>query len=214
MMSPDNIVLLGKVIVAIGTILSIIGVPLYKYLIYPFIIQKLINFKENIKQHYKQWCDLANTAEMVHDIIKKELQTNGGSSIKDSIKRIEGHISIIDAKYKAFVSLENEPVWESDENGGCIWANSSYLKMTGFDFDYLKNAGWISIINENDRSRVREEWNMAIKEKRVFSCEFIINRFDGTKIKVFGKSFPILSSIDESITGYVGRLSFCNSHEN
>ncbi len=211
--SYDEIVFCGKVLVGAGTVLSVIFVPIFKYCIIP-IYQKLILLKQRIQDDYAKWLNLADTATMVHEIITKELQTNGGTSIKDCIRRIENRLLIIDAKHKAFLSLENEPIWESNELGECVWANHSYLKVTGFEFNYLKNAGWISIINEKDRSRVREEWNMAVKEKRVFSCEYTINRYDGTKIKVYGNGFPILSILDNTVTGYIGRLSFCESSTN
>lgn len=207
--SYEDALLWGKVVVATGSVLSALGV-LYKYVIIP-LYDKYIKLKEKIKNDYNQWRSLANTAVLVHDIITKELQTNGGSSIKDALKRIENKLTFIEAKNKAYLSLEDEPIWESDEFGHCIWANHSYLKITGFEFNYLKNAGWISIINEEDRSRVREEWNRAVEEKRVFYCEYIINRYDGTKLKVLGIGHPVLSIVDDSVKGYIGRLTFCES---
>ena len=175
-MSYDSMVFWGKAVIAAGTILSVLLVPLFTYIIYPYLIKPAI-------ESFNKLRTIIDTAFNVHEIITRELQTNGGSSIKDALKRIENRLTIIDAKHKTILSLENEPIWESDEFGNCVWVNHSYLKMTGFDFEYLKNAGWVSIINEIDRSRVREEWKRAVEEKRIFSCEYTINRYDNTKVK-------------------------------
>lgn len=203
-MTVDDMKFYGILLSAIGSGLG--GtIAIIKYGIIPLC--------KKIKSDYCLLKKCAMNALSIHDIIDKELNPNGGSSIKDALKRIENRLAFMAGKLRAVLSLENEPVWESDVDGRCIWVNHSYLKMTGFDFNYLRNYGWISIINEIDRSRVREEWTQAIADKRIFSCEYTINKQDGIKIKVFGNSYPVISDVDGEVTGHVGRLYFCNSEK-
>src|SRR4051812_27188093 len=115
MPSYDEITFWGKVLVAIGSAITGIG-AIFKYAIIP-LYYWIIELQKRIIDDYTKWCNLADTATLVHDIITKELQTNGGSSIKDALKRIENRLSFISNKVKTILSMENEPIWESDELG-------------------------------------------------------------------------------------------------
>ncbi len=74
--------------------------------------------------------------------------------------------------------------------------------------DFLKNDGWISMVKENERHRVRESWTECIDDKRGFICNFTINKNNGTPIKVISIAYPIISTEDNKLIGYIGLLNF------
>jgi PAS domain S-box-containing protein len=194
--------------VLIGGICSIFGslYAIWRFFIYPHIYMKLKNM---ITEIY----NVAMDASSIHEIIKKELSTNGGSSLKDAINRIESRLSIQDGKSRATLSLLDSPIWESDEDGNCVWVNRAYRRITGYDIDSVKDMGWISIIAPDSREAVQEEWINAIRDRRHFSLTYNIITSFGKILPVDGEGYPIYTN-DKSknnVKGHIGILLVKNS---
>lgn len=196
-MTEEQLILLGK---AVGAIVTIVGalVGLYKYVIYPIYKRILFNFK-------LFWGVILDVAS-IHEIIKKEFTTNGGSSIKDAIKRIECKVNILEFKNRAILSLDTRPIFKTNETGNYIWINDAFVKEIGFSLDFLKNGGWISMIEESDRKRVKEAWNESILDKRSFLSKFTILKSNDAKIDVICSACPIISE-DNNLIGYIGTMT-------
>ncbi len=192
-MDTEHLILIGKIVGAMSAIAAFAGV------LYTLCLKTKDGYLK-VKKHIDNAC-------YAMQLVNRELGSNGGSSIKDSIKRIETKISVNDGKYRAAMCLHDEPIWECDKNGNCIWVNHSYSKLTGIDSDYLKNKGWFNIVAESDRSRVRDEWVASIEEERIFTCEYMIKTHEGELIKVRADSYPIVTDLNSSVVGYIGMLS-------
>lgn len=178
-----------KILGAAGTGLAGI-VTIYKHILHPFM-QKVLEGIDNIYSMKK--------------IIEKELQTNGGSSMKDAIKRIDRSNSIQDGRHHAALSLKKDPIWEADADGNYIWVNSAYVKETGFDIEHLKNRSWLITVSDKDRDRVKQEWEDCVRYQTVFECDYNLECVSETK-KVRCLAHPIISDYDKKIVGYVGVL--------
>jgi len=188
--------------IVIGAICSIAGSV---YAIWRFGIRPTyITSKKMITDIY----NVAMAASNIHNIIQKELNTNGGSSLKDAINRIESRLSLQDGKYRATLSLLESPVWESDEDGNCIWVNRAYRKLTGYDIDNLRDMGWISIISPEYRELVSEEWESSVKDHRHFSLSYNIVTSFGKIIFVEGEGYPIYANDKNKniVKGHIGVL--------
>lgn len=194
--------------VLIGGICSIVGslYAIWRFFIYPHIFLKLKNMLDDV---YKVAMDAAS----IHQIIKKELNTNGGLSLKDAINRIELRLSLQDGKHKATLSLLDSPIWESDEDGNYIWVNRAYRRITGYDIDSVKDMGWISIIAPEHREAVSEEWESSVKDHRHFSLTYNIVTSFGKVLSVDVEGYPIyLNNKNKNIVkGHIGILLVKNS---
>tara|TARA_Y100000004_G_scaffold124082_1_gene139552 strand:+ start:2115 stop:2708 length:594 start_codon:yes stop_codon:yes gene_type:complete len=128
--------------------------------------------------------------------IKKELTTNGGSSLKDAIidmkdtvHRIDRRQKIIEQRTKAALHYSNEALFETDIAGRLIWSNAHFCKyvkdnpsnMTGFD--------WLSMIKENERDELLQEFLSCIKMNRKFSKT--TETQDGKQIRMLGYPYKI-----------------------
>ena len=69
--------------------------------------------------------------------IKKELTTNGGSSLKDAVvcmrescKRIENRQRVIIQRTKAALHYSSTALFETDQEGRLIWSNVNLIDLT------------------------------------------------------------------------------------
>jgi transcriptional regulator with PAS, ATPase and Fis domain len=131
--------------------------------------------------------------------IKKELTTNGGSSLKDAIidmkdtvHRIDRRQKIIEQRTKAALHYSNEALFETDIAGRLIWSNAHFCKyvkdnpsnMTGFD--------WLSMIKEEERDELLQEFLSCIKMNRKFSKT--TETQDEKQIRMLGYPYKITDS--------------------
>ena len=118
------------------------------------------------------------------DDIKKELTTNGGSSIKDTINRIDRRQVMIDKRSKAIFYNIEKAILEVDENGNILWANQKFHEIMGTK--NLKGLDWVSYIDEPQRESFLKELESCSEKLRELKFETIST--DGGEIKFSG--FP------------------------
>ena len=158
----------------IGIVLSVAGGAFaafawgWKYIVKPTI------------RLYKGQQHLVNSV----DDIKKELTTNGGSSIKDTVNRIDRRQVMIDKRSKAIFYNADKAILEVDENGNILWANELFHKMMGTK--NLKGLDWVSYIDEPQRENFLREFESCSEKLRELRFETIST--DGKSLKFLG--FP------------------------
>lgn len=157
----------GIVIGALGAVYAIIHGSI------KCVIKPSIKFYKNNEQ----------LIESVEDI-KKELTTNGGSSIKDTVNRIDRRQVMIDKRSKAIFYNADKAILEVDENGNILWANELFHKMMGTK--NLKGLDWVSHIDEPQRENFLREFESCSEKLRELRFETIST--DGKSLKFLG--FP------------------------
>lgn len=147
----------------IGTFLSIIWMKIIKPII------KFIKHQEEVSQKI--------------DDIKKELTTNGGNSLKDSIldlrkvcHRMEIRQKIIEQRTKAALHYSNLPLFETDNEGRLTWNNSLFFQFT--NSTNIEGYDWLNYIKEEDRVDLLNEFKSCLNTNRKFTkkTESIDNR--------------------------------------
>lgn len=113
-----------------------------------------------------------------------ELRPNSGSSIKDTIDRIDIHLSVNVQRQRAMMANLADAVLETDGEGNCLWANSTYLRMVGRSLEEVQGKGWVNNILSAEREKVMEEWNTALSESREFEFEYTVHSTTGINTKV------------------------------
>ena len=192
--SYDQLILVGKVVGAIVTIAGAIGAALRWW-----IIPAYTRASNNIKYLFK----IAKNADNIHSIIEKELTHNGGSSLKDAVRRIENGLHSHHNKFRSYLSLQKQPIWESDANGNCHWVNDAYTRLTGYSLDHLRNMGWMMVIKKTERSYIEGEWMRSIQQKRTFNHLLTLVDNNGNEHPVYAHGYPVLTHTGE-IDGYIG----------
>lgn len=104
--------------------------------------------------------------------IKAEVQTNGGSSLKDGVNAIRDELAMVDARQRGVLSRASGATFETDSLFNWTDANLAMERLTGVGFARLERLRWISRIHDDDRARVMEEISYAVKDKRAATTSF------------------------------------------
>ena len=135
--------------------------------------------------------------------IKKELTTNGGSSLKDAIigmkescERIENRQRVIIQRTKAALHYSSTALFETDKEGRLIWSNVNLIDLTKRSNTWTKDANymvegfdWISLFREEDREAVLSEFKSCLAMNRRFIKETEL--INGVKVRLLGYPYKI-----------------------
>jgi len=108
--------------------------------------------------------------------IKKELSTNGGSSLKDAIigmretvDRIEERQNVIIQRTKAALHYSSMALFETDKSGRLIWSNANLCELTKDIVTSIEGFDWINLFTEDEREEVLSEFKSCLHMNRRFS---------------------------------------------
>lgn len=153
--NPENITIAFSVFGGLITFLSI----LWAKIISPLI--KIVDNQEEFKSSL-------NT-------IKKELTTNGGNSLKDTIidlrgtcSRIENRQKVIEQRTKAALHYNNVALFETDEHGRLTWTNSNFYDLTCDSITSVEGYDWLTYIKEEEREELFDEFKSCLDMNRKF----------------------------------------------
>jgi PAS domain S-box-containing protein len=142
------------------------------------------------------------------DVVFDEMTPNHGTSIKDAVQRMEGTLDTV--RHQVVYNGEALRAWwlgspvamyETDMTGRLLWCNKRYADIVGYEFPELEGLGYMNIIAEGDRQRVREESEAATKDCRMVDMAFRLTKGNG---KVHAEAYPLRH--EEKCIGYLGTL--------
>lgn len=115
------------------------------------------------------WLDLL----AMPGIVKKELRTNGGQSLKDTVRRLEMYVLNNEAKSRILLNQSDIPVFEAEPDNDTgtvktVWVNRAYSRAFGMGVSEIQAGAWSDIIHDHDRKRVEKEWSDAVSKKSDF----------------------------------------------
>lgn len=187
--NPESITFIFSLLGGVVTFLSIIWVKIIRP------IFQIIDNQENIKKS-------VNT-------IKKELTTNGGNSLKDTIielkstcVRIENRQKVIEQRTKAALHYNNAALFETDEHGRLTWTNSNFYDLTCDIITSVEGYDWLTYIKEEEREEFFNEFKSCLNMNRKFVKETL--NCNNQKIKFVGFPYKIN---DSSHGGFIVNLS-------
>lgn len=139
--------------------------------------------------------------KQIYDV-QKEIKTTA-EYIKDAVCRIETSNQYILNRILIMLHEDPMPVFEADKSGEYVWVNNAYMKMSGKPFQDLNGFGWLNTITPKYRDKVRNEWNLSIKEERSFDMDYVITGSLGEYIPVHTKTYP-MKDLKGEILGHMG----------
>jgi len=94
------------------------------------------------------------------------------SNLLTTVNQMQSLLSTNESRVRATWQTIDRPIFESDANGMCVFANRCMLYVLGKqELDILGN-NWRSIIHQPDRDGVFTEWDQAIKQGREFNYRY------------------------------------------
>jgi PAS domain S-box-containing protein len=174
--------------------------------IWKFLGIRIINFAEGIIYMFNAK-EANETIERKLDDIMLQLVPNGGSSIKDSLNRIEDTQHFLGSFMKTQLHSHNKALFETNELGDVIWVNRPHSRLTGFQLTEMLGAGWINLIAPECRTGVLDKWNRAIAKGREFDESLWYIKTDNvTRYLVRVHAYPIHHR-DGKTAGYLGDVT-------
>lgn len=168
--------ILISLIGGLGTLISLAWVKIIKPLIH--LLKNQDYFKNSVEQ------------------IRKELITNGGNSLKDSIinlgntcSRIERRQKVIEQRTKAALHYSNVALFETDVDGRLVWNNIHLCNLTKNSGENLEGYDWLNFIDEDDRQELMKDFYSCIQMNKKLNRQ--TKMVDGKKIRMIGYPYRI-----------------------
>ena len=124
------------------------------------------------------------------------------SSLLNTVNQMQSLLSTNESRVRATWQTIDRPIWESDGNGMCVFANRCMLHVLGRqELDVLGN-NWRSVIHQPDRAGVYDEWDQAIQQGREFNLRYRWVGHDDALIRIHARTSRLTDS-NGTTTGWV-----------
>jgi diguanylate cyclase (GGDEF)-like protein/PAS domain S-box-containing protein len=87
---------------------------------------------------------------------------------------------ISEARFRAMSDAAPLGIFVSDAQGGCVYTNAAYQKISGLTFEQALGTRWSMAIHPEDRQRVLADWSAAAQRDAPFRTELRFQRYDGS----------------------------------
>lgn len=93
---------------------------------------------------------------------QKEFKPNGGSSIRDSLNRLEIGLAVNRQTSLTLASVVGVAYFQADKDGEYIYVSRDWQRLTGTFSEDALGHGWLQSIHEDDRDKIEHTWAKAI----------------------------------------------------
>lgn len=166
------------------------------------LVHRVKDVANRFEQHSAQLDDLTNKVT----IVLSEVSPNGGSSMKDVVKRIEHRLYELELTSLTVLDHEQRGVFKTNSSGEIVWLNRSCAQAFDRGRDDLLRYGWLSCVVTEERASIAEEWENAVHLQRQVSLEFSIDTISGNRRELLIKGYPILGN-NQVFLGYIGTVN-------
>jgi two-component system, sensor histidine kinase and response regulator len=138
----------------------------------------------------------ATIIELVKKI--KALETDQARSIEaqEALRESEERFRLISETIQV-------GVFETDENGGCLYTNTRWQELFGLTLVESLTADWLEYVHVDDRQRVSEQWRRALTELETVDEDFRIVAANGNESWVHLHSSPVFNDEGARYTGTI-----------
>lgn len=139
--------------------------------------------------------------------LAKQFETNGGSSLKDRIEAIFDAVEDLSAVNSVSLNLVPYAFFRADADGNVNWVNRNFVHETNLSERDAFGLGWLNVVSESDRTRVKTEWSSSVSDHRAVKTAFKL--VDGRQAYI--ESMPTMSK-KFGMTGLVAALRIEGPH--
>lgn len=128
--------------------------------------------------------------------------------VSDITKRKKAELLLHESErlYSALTEAAPVGIFRTNANGYCSYVNERCYQITGLNSVEALGYGWMRGLHPNDRDRVLEEWQNAVKEEISFRSEYRFVRPDGSLCWVFCQVVPEQDDRG-NIVSYIGTVT-------
>ncbi len=134
------------------------------------------------------------------------LGPNGGKSLGDLIRKIDGRTQVSDARIDLLTDLLDRPVFECAPTGENVRVNEAFTKVFGWSPADMFGQRWVRILHPDDRQGYMEEWARAVKDMRAFSFRARYLTRSGVELHVQIFCEPNFDEATRQVLRWLGRV--------
>ena len=201
---------MSKEEVVIEVVKGILGSGLL-ILVFKWVKKMILQRRQRLTADRDERAQFRSVVQMMPSImetlndIKKEVKPNGGSSLRDSIDRIEYIQSKRNLINAAQLSASDLAYWESDSKGRFMVVSQAFCRLLTVSESEITGSNWATMLHKEDKANVLREWADCIKFERSFSMEFRFVRPNKSVVKVEAKAYPLINK--GQMIGIWGRVT-------
>lgn len=100
--------------------------------------------------------------------VEKETRTNDGSSIRDSLLRLEENSHLLIQSFDILLTDSEIAVFKTDETGACVMVNRAFAQLMGRQVEEILGHGWRNCLDKHEAEDVVEQWLTCVTDRREF----------------------------------------------
>ncbi|MGE5340651.1 MAG: response regulator [Candidatus Omnitrophota bacterium] len=150
----------------------------------------------------------AKSTEPFGYILKPFELRNLHSTIEIALYKNQLENQLVQSELRFRTLAESSPVgiFQSDENGDCVYVNKSWCEMAGISPAQAMGRGWMAALHPDDREAIAAQWYGKIQSGEVFELEYRFQTPTGNITWVFGRAVAL--KIDPELkNGYIGSFT-------
>ena len=138
-------------------------------------------------------------------ILDKGLVYASGRDVTQ-IKEVEAALRESQEQYQTLAKFSPVGIFRTDAKGNCLYVNERWCLSAGINKESALGKGWANSLHPEDKERILNTWQQALREKTSFEAEFRMIHSDGRVYWVLSQALPEIAT-DGSIMGYVGSVT-------
>tara|TARA_R110000868_G_scaffold411409_1_gene703761 strand:+ start:670 stop:1932 length:1263 start_codon:yes stop_codon:yes gene_type:complete len=107
--------------------------------------------------------------------------------------------------YQTIARLLPVGIFQTDASGNGQYINKQWCDITGSSEADSKNDDWLQVIHPDDRKKVTENWNRAVKSGAKYKLEYRLIKENNDIAWVLAEAIPIKHN--DTVTGYLGSIT-------
>jgi PAS domain S-box-containing protein len=111
-----------------------------------------------------------------------------------------------EARYRTLVQAISQIVWTRSPAGEFVERQPAWEEFTGQSLDEYLGWGWLNVIHDDDRLRVKQNWRRAVEAGSQYYAEYRMRSRDGVHRWVAVRAAPVLE-IDGTVREWIGTHS-------
>src|SRR5690242_5719067 len=88
-------------------------------------------------------------------------------------------VTVSEARYRTLVQAISQIVWTRSPAGEFVEPQPAWEEFTGQSLDEYLGWGWLEVIHEDDRLRVKQNWRRAVETASQYYAEYRLRWRDG-----------------------------------
>jgi len=115
-------------------------------------------------------------------------------------------VRVSEARYRTLIQAISQIVWTRSASGEFVERQLAWEEFTGQSLDEYLGWGWLDVIQEEDRLRVKQNWKRAVEAASPYYAEYRLLSRDGIYRWVAVRAAPVLE-VDGSVREWIGTHS-------